>query len=106
MQVCSMLMIMMFILDHLELTTCHKPTTEDQQQQDQKAVNKPPAILDYNKNMGAMDHHDQQLQPYDSGKLFAQDDSVLHVADRDLSPPSSVFSWFRGPRFLPDRGNN
>ncbi|XP_076460233.1 uncharacterized protein LOC143293343 [Babylonia areolata] len=54
MQVCSMVMIMMFILDHLELTTCHKPTAEDQQQQDQMAVNKPPAILDYNKNMGTI----------------------------------------------------
>ncbi|XP_076470847.1 uncharacterized protein LOC143300802 [Babylonia areolata] len=65
MQVCSIVMIMMFVLDHLELTTCHKPAAEDQQQQDQRAVNKPPAIRDYNKNMGSMDHHDQQLQPYD-----------------------------------------
>ena len=31
-----------------------------------RAVIKLPAILDYKKNMGAVDHHDQQLQPFDA----------------------------------------
>lgn len=44
------------------LTTCHKPAVEGGGQ----IRNKPPAILEYNQKMGAVDKHDQQLQPYDA----------------------------------------
>lgn len=44
------------------LTTCHKPAVEGRDQ----LRNKPPAILEYNQKMGAVDKHDQQLQPYDA----------------------------------------
>ncbi|XP_035825850.1 piggyBac transposable element-derived protein 4-like [Aplysia californica] len=39
------------------LTTCHPP---------QGTGEKPPAIVEYNQKMGAVDRHDQMLQPYDA----------------------------------------